>query len=266
MSNNILFVFEGERTEDIVVNSLQKYIFNKEFIKCAFAGDVYDLYRLISKDEDLDTFTLVRDKNEHNKKTLQGYTRKDFAEIYFFFDYDGHATMAGNRDGKTGDEKLLEMLEMFDNESDRGKMFISYPMVEAIRHIEAFETFKDLTVRCKGRNCDYVTNCLHDNACKDEPHYKQIVANDSIPQLCNINGYTLELWKQVLAAHLSKLNYVINDKFEYPRKIEGQMNLFNSQLDKYINKQCPEVAVLSAFPVFIHDYYGNSRTKDIVSR
>ena len=31
-----------------------------------------------------------------------------------------------------------------------------------------------------------------------------------------------------------------------------------------INKKCPKVSVLSAFPAFIHDYYGNEETKILI--
>jgi hypothetical protein len=44
--------------------------------------------------------------------------------------------------------------------------------------------------------------------------------------------------------------------YEYPAETESQLDVFAKQLEKYINKKCPEVSVLSAFPMFIHDYYG----------
>ena len=31
---------------------------------------------------------------------------------------------------------------------------------------------------------------------------------------------------------------------------------FTKQLEKHINHKCPEVAVLSAFPIYVLDYYG----------
>ena len=47
--SNILFVFEGENTEDKLVNSLTKYFFkDKTLIKCAFCAEIYQLHRAIS--------------------------------------------------------------------------------------------------------------------------------------------------------------------------------------------------------------------------
>jgi hypothetical protein len=270
MSNNILFVFEGEKTEKIIVKSLEKHILNgKLIIKCAYASDIYELYRNLVNDEDLDTFNLVKERNIENKKTLKNYTRKDFAEIYLFFDYDAHATLAGCQDRfgnnvKDGDKKLKEMLSVFEDESENGKLYISYPMVEALRHIIDFNSFSELTVKCKGDNCTYREGCQERQNCKKEPHYKTMVTNESITQLCNINGYTKETWKQLIKAHLSKMNFIMYDIYSFPQKSESQLDIFTKQFDKYINKQCPEVAVLSAFPVFVHDYFGNEKTKKAI--
>lgn len=271
MSNNILFVFEGERTEEIIVKSLQKHLFKDNYIiKCAFGADIYGLYREINDDDDLDIFNLIKEKNAKNKKILDAYTRKDFAEIYLFFDYDAHASLASTSDRsgnevKCGDSKLIEMLSTFDDESEKGKLYISYPMVEALRHILSFETFCDLIVKCKGFNCEFSSDCQTNKSCKEEPHYKTTVARDCIPQLNNINGYTIETWSLIINAHLSKMNYIINSVYEFPQKSEKQIDIFTNQLTKYIKKQCPEVAVLSAFPVFIYDYYGSKKTKEIFS-
>ena len=63
MSTNILFVFEGKSTEDKIVECLEKHILNDSvIIKCAYTSDVYQLYREIEKDEDLDIFYLMMDK------------------------------------------------------------------------------------------------------------------------------------------------------------------------------------------------------------
>ena len=55
MLTNILFIFEGEKTENVIVKSLEKSVFKDEkVIKCAFAADIYQLYETFSKDEYLD--------------------------------------------------------------------------------------------------------------------------------------------------------------------------------------------------------------------
>lgn len=52
------------------------------------------------------------------------------------------------------------------------------------------------------------------------------------------------------------MNLLVNDLFELSVKLESQMTIFSHQLLKHINKRSPEVAVLSAFPLYVLDYYG----------
>ena len=63
-------------------------------------------------DEDLDTFNLLKDI-PINKQNLKEYKRTDF-EIYLFFDYDGHDTMA--------DDSILIDLILKNEETEKGKL------------------------------------------------------------------------------------------------------------------------------------------------
>ena len=258
-TNNILFIFEGERAECQITNNLQQFFINEStIIKCAYCAEIYQLYREINNDDDLDTFNLIKERNDKNKAELCCYERNDFAEIYLFFDYDAHAS------AKDGDKKIMDMLTVFDNETDKGKLYLSYPMVEALKHFICYDTFKELKVKCKGANCQYIDNCKEKDECLDKPHYKAIAASVNNPQVSDFTKYTGSIWLLLINAHLAKMNYIVNNLYEFPDKIVLQSDIFNEQLNKYINKCCPEVAVLSAFPVFIHDYYGNQKTKEMI--
>lgn len=242
MSNNILFVFEGNETEKQVVDSLQRFFVNektKTIIKCAYCGEIYQIYNEISTDEDLDTFNLIKERKQ-NIDLLKGYNRGDFAEIYMFFDYDGQSPLAD-------DDKLEELLAFFDEETDKGKLYISYPMVESLKHVYDYNTFKDLKVECKMKI-----------------DYKNLVSKNCMTHLQDFTRYEYKTWIALLKAHLDKMNYIVNDSYEFPKNIVSQPNIFTKQLEKYINIDST-VGVLSAFPVFVHDYYGNKKTKRIVS-
>lgn len=52
------------------------------------------------------------------------------------------------------------------------------------------------------------------------------------------------------------MNYLVNDVYDLPQQIESQSTIFKKQLEKHITHKCPEVAVLSAFPIYALDYYG----------
>lgn len=152
------------------------------------------------------------------------------------------------------------MLSFFNDETKEGMLYISYPMVEAIRHFKDLESFKSLTVKCKRGNCPYKDECQDRDKCLKEPHYKSVVAADSKPQLSNVNSYTGPVWKELIIAHLCKANALVNDVFTLPSSLISQEAIFLKQLEKHICHKCPEVTVLSAFPLYVLDYFGCKRT------
>ena len=246
-----LFVLEGVRAESIYVDKLEQHFLGKRIsVKCVYEAEIYQLYKqLKAEDFAYDMVDLLKERNEANAAILHDYNRDSFASVYLFFDYDAHSTMAD-------DGKLQEMLDYFDNETENGLLYISYPMLEAIRHYNDMESFKELTVKCKRSNCPYKDTCKEFESCMKEPHYKTVSAQECRPQLTNINQYTKEVWQELIRAHVSKMNYLVNDVFDLPKQIESQSNIFKKQLEKHITHKCPEVAVLSAFPIYALDYYG----------
>lgn len=231
MSSSILFVFEGEKTEKQITNNLTRYFVNENInVQCAFCSDIYQLYDKIYADDDLDTFAVLKNRPQ-NIATLSSYKRSDFAEIYMFFDYDGHAPNAC-------DEKLRDLLLFFDEETDTGKLFISYPMVEAIKHLSTDIVFKTLKVKAK-----------------ENIGYKGKVSNECDINIRDLTAITKIQWLEIIAEHLKKMNYIVDNNYSLPTSYIPQVNIFDKQLEKYINVDST-VAVLSAFPVFIFDYYG----------
>ncbi len=230
--SNILFVFEGEKTEKQISNSLSKCFFDKNstLITCVFCGEIYQLQKSIENDKDLDTFTLLKERPQ-NKEILSKYNRDDFAEIYLFFDYDGHSSLAS-------DNKLLELLSLFNEETNFGKLFISYPMVECIKHYSEQINFKELTVPAK-----------------QNIQYKQMVDSESEHRLKQFSKYTTNIWYKLIELHLSKMNYIINNEYSLPKTIYSQTEIFANQINKYIDIS-KTVSTLSAFPIFLFDYYG----------
>lgn len=239
MSTKILFVFEGEKTEKQILTNLYNYYINENtIVTCAYCNNLYSLYREIKEDDDLDTFSLLKGIPE-NKLTLKEFDRDDFAEIYLFFDYDGH-------DSAANDLKLFNLLGIFNEETEKGKLYISYPMVESLKHISDYDSFKDLKVNCK-----------------ENIKYKNLVSENCLKELVHFNKYSTETWKKLIRTHLMKMNYVVNDSFVLPDIIVLQIKIFECQMEKYINIDST-VSVLNAFPIFLHDYYGNVRIKELI--
>jgi len=251
-----LFIFEGAKTEDKLVEKLEhNFLGDRHAIKCVFDAEIYQLYRAIKEENvfSIDIVSLLKERTAENAEVLKDYNRDSFAYIYLFFDYDAHSTLAD-------DDKIKEMLSFFNDETEEGKLYISYPMVEAMRHFKDIESFKFLTVKCKRKNCPYIEGCINKEVCLKEPHYKEFVSLDSKPQLSNVNSYKKKIWQELITAHLCKANYLVRDEFVLPLSLISQNDIFAKQLEKHINHKCPEVAVLSAFPLYVLDYFGCDRT------
>lgn len=237
MSAKILFVFEGEKTECRITASMGNFFVNENaVIECAYCSTIYQMYKEIIADEDLDTFALLQARNQ-NLEILKDYSRDDFAEIYMFFDYDGHDTLAD-------DDRLKDLLAFFDEETDKGKLYISYPMVESLKHIsDNPEDFKTLKVKCK-----------------EKINYKNLVHVQCSRSLLDFTAYNKKHWVQLIEMHLKKMNLLVKNDHSLPVAIIGQMEIFDKQLSKYITVD-QTVSVLSSFPVFLFDYYGHLKIK-----
>ena len=226
-SNNILFVMEGKR-EESVVESMQKVLFDdKTVITCVFGTVVYALYNEIKEDRDLDVFTLLKSRI----KELQKFDRNTFSEIYLFFDYDAHASNASNT-------KLEVLFSTFDNETENGKLYVSYPMLEALKHYTTLQDFKTKIAKCNDQ-------------------YKKQVNRECDPKYIDFNRYDKEIWGKLSEAHLCKMNYIVTDDYKFPTEYFSQSSIFEKQKEKY--KVPNEVGVLSAFPVFLYDEFGREK-------
>lgn len=234
MSSYILFVFEGKKTEKQVYDSLTQYYLNETSntkVISSYCGEIYSLYHTMQKDPDLDLFCILKDKME-NLDHLTGISRHQISEIFLFFDYDGHAPAAT-------DEKLRYMLSHFDEETENGKLYISYPMVESLKHLNINTDFNSVTIDGKS-NIGYKQ--LVNNSC--ENCYKDL------SRLSQVN------WTTIISEHCKKLNHLMLGEFSIPTNITSQKDIFLMQYEKHIEPYS-KVAVLSAFPIFIFDYYGS---------
>lgn len=237
----ILFIFEGIKTETIIFNNLKKYFLEKkeenvtQDIIISYGTVIYKLYKEFFidgiLDEDLDLITILKPTNKDGEiiKNIQ------VPEIYLFFDYDSHASNAS-------DEKLMNMLQLFNNESNKGKLFISYPMVEAIKHLKDNVSFKNVTA-------------------KSNNEYKNLVSLNCNYNLKGLSNLTQENWNLIISEHCKKVNFIVHGNFEFPKSIIEQLEIFLNQKEKYIETES-KVSVLSAFPIFLLDYYGVNKFKD----
>ena len=83
MATNILFIFEGEKTEIQIFKKFKEHLgISNETITSVFCKNIYQLFKEINKDDFLDIFMLLKDnpKNEN----LKNYDRSMFSQIFLF--------------------------------------------------------------------------------------------------------------------------------------------------------------------------------------
>lgn len=230
--NYILIVVEGLRAEPQIIKSLRKHYFDKNVIIEAVYGTVlYHLYaKLFSNgilDEDLDFLQILK---ENCSSISDNLNRQNVSEIYLFFDHDGHATNASHK-------KILEMLKYFDNETENGKLYVSYPMVEALRHSGKFSK---VTMIAK---------------IKENKMYKQRVSKDSLKKYVHYGKYTFKTWKFLVQQHSKRVGYIQQNIFKPLWRDIAQLEIYENEYKKYIRIK-KEVFIISAFPIFLVDYFG----------
>ena len=235
MLNTILVIFEGEKRENQYFKSLESHFFDeKTVLKCAYGNDIYELYDILKDDQDLDLVELIRESKAvpSNRQVLKDLSRDQIAQIFLMFDLE-------YQDEKFSFSKLISMLELFNQETDLGKLLISYPMVEALRDVTSFDEFVNQKVtidQCSGK------------------HYKKLSTQRGLRYLQDPRKITLTLWIDLIISHKHKAEFILNDDIFINNQSLNQIDFLIKQKNLIINEY--QIWVFSAFPVFLIDYFG----------
>ncbi|WP_192559794.1 hypothetical protein [Pseudomonas allokribbensis] len=242
---HILFVFEGEKTEKLISRKFIEYYFSsngKSIVTTAFCGEIYQLIAKMKEDGfglgSIDLFPLLQDMPEN--KSLKEFKRDDFSETYLFFDYDPHASGAS-------DDKVKELLEFFSEETEEGKLFISYPMAEAVRCMDE---------KCK-INCFSVLSVPLSIGNKFK-NFSSIYSSDKFR---SVKSWTREHWNEVVWRHCEKSNFIAHGLGLFPAVAISESELFEGQLKEKLRRN--RIYVLSSFPMMLASYYGMRKVKEM---
>ena len=253
----ILFVFEGKKREPDIFKTLEFLFFPKEQnIVYSFGNNLYELYRQLQElDGAGDIVSLLREINKGNPDNPfdEDVKSSDFSEIFLFFDYDFQNKFLTL---EQMNQQVTEMLDVFDDETENGKLYINYPMLEAIRYTKALPDEQYVTYTVSRTDC-----CVKGfkNLVQRFSAYGSLdfIVLDLRRKPSTIKKVEIEHnWELLKIQSVSKANLLCNEVTGFPSDKDSisQGKVFQAQLSKHILPK-DEVAILCAFPIFIFDYF-----------
>ncbi len=266
----ILFIFEGKKCEPRLFETLKHLFFIKEtepFV-CTYNSNIYSLY---SKLKEFDVFesvaasgntvTILNDILQKNgDSTLADILEVDVSEIFLFFDYDfqeSRLTLEENN------RHIKEMLEYFNDETENGKLYINYPMVESVFYTKQLpdRNYMNYDVT-RGACCHFKTLARDFSFYKSFEHLLVSNNKNEKEEKKLLRRQTAkENWLHLIDMNVRKANFICTDIDAMPTSKEDviQSDIYENQLAKYVNTEVCRVAVLNSFPIFLYDYFGDVR-------
>lgn len=253
-----LFVFEGEKHEIVFFETIKELFFKEvknDYIICSFKNNIYNLYERMEKSRE-DILAVLKDvwKNLPDYPIHSIERMSDISEVFLFFDYDRQ----NNNDQSYTDDVLEKMLEFFSDETENGKLYISYPMIEALCYTKKLQDqnyidyvasldecnkFKHLVSQFSDyKNFDFI-------AFKPKKYGEGVCVNQTKIQKLKQN------WQNVIEQNVIKANFICSNKKGIPKNKEDitQQKIFISQIQKYIPSK--KLAILASYPLFLYDYF-----------
>lgn len=250
----ILFVFEGKEREPDLYRSLERLYFprDNDNIVCSFENNIYALYNeMLALDGDGDIVSVLKGKlAERGDKTLEGKRSSDFSEIYLFFDYDfQNPQLSVDEINK----RVGEMLEMFDEETESGKLYINYPMIESIRYVKELPDNHYLEYSVSREECLDFKRLAGEFSCYDS--FDFILFRDGEKPSHEKFMKVSDNWQILKEMNVKKANWLITGFASMPitKSAINQVFIFEAQRAKYVERS-GSVSILNSFPIFIYEY------------
>lgn len=245
-SAKVLVVLEGEQPEGNILSRLQKAFpeeladLSSDLVKIVFSSNIYSLYAKL-KDEKgfLDVVEILKELHAEDAE-LQDLDRESVSQVYLFFDLDIHKQPVDS-----ACNQLNELLNFFNNETENGKLFLSYPMVEAVNICDLSKGLMS-----DDRRLFKVCDCENNG-------FKHFVddLNRGSKTVCRAN--CRDNWLIICRANYEKAQWLMDlptgtvsanlGRMEQPAILHHQQVLIKNEGD---------VATLSAFPFFLLEYLG----------
>lgn len=240
----VIFIYEGIKAEENLLSNMVKIFFSANvdisILNCPADGNIYMLWTRLKKDEfETNVVDVLKEMSTKARERLNNLRASDFSEIYLFFDYDGHNDNIPKE--YRSRDILCEMLETFNNETELGKLYVSYPMIESIKEIgvksrDYRNLYLPLDEIHKYKQSFYAQSDFNNYSCIDEEHW--IAACDA---------------SRKKASLLVKYNFSCT--YSYFIHHLTQEKLYFYQKQNYINNG-NLLCILNSIPLFLLEYYG----------
>lgn len=244
-----LFVVEGESRDYRFISSMTDRFFRgkltAKIICLPAAQNLYMLYQKMKEDDfETDIVEVLREQSKMAREALEGISRQDIDQVYMFFDYDSHQNNVQKQEANIGKDVVEHMLSVYNDETENGKLYISYPMVEALYD------YRDM-------QCQAFYRCFVPLIEGEE--YKRH-SGDGNP---NANFHSeISAWESILSVYGLRVQCLFEDENVDAENYSSNvtpMTVFNKQQEAM--QKYEGIFVLSALPEFLFDYFKNSFKK-----
>lgn len=245
-SAKVLIVLEGEQPEGNTLARLQRAFpeeladLSEDLVKIVFKSNIYSLYGKLKDDDGfLDVVEVLKEQHTDDEE-LQNLDRDAVSQVFLFFDLDIHKQPIGE-----SCNQLNQLVQFFDNETENGKLFLSYPMAEAINICDV-----ENGLMSDDRKLFSIDKCVDDGF----KHFANDLNRDS-KTICRANCRENRLI--ISKANYEKAKWLMHLTSEelFPVLDQMQQAAILQHQQKLI-RQDNVVATLSAFPFFLLEYLG----------
>jgi hypothetical protein len=238
MSNNkVLFIVEGDSDEvKFLKNMLEKCFAQQNFQIYSYKTNIHVLAQVLYndypdfEDDDIDIKLVLRslETNTYKREILS----QEYRDVFLIFDFDPqHDTPHF--------DTVRRMLAFFSDSTDRGKLFINYPMMQSFKH---FSVLPDDTFISRKVNREQLS------------HYKELVGNES--KFTDITKYSYITFVSLAVHHIRKANYLLTGQYTLPNLDAyfswSSLSLYDLQHAMFVDKG--EVYVLNTSMFMLMDF------------
>lgn len=270
--SNILFIVEGERLEPEVINRMAE-VYGLRCDISSVCTNIHILYHHLKQDDGYsDVIPVLREilrsrlgslekrspSSEQKRKICRtqedmAKLERSFASVYLVFDSELHHrsndTLAPLDIIDINVADLKEMLEFFDSETNQGKLYVNYPMMESYRDCD---DFFDSGYRDRLVSLDILFGRT------PAMGYKSLVASRRLANVRN-QHISQKQFNRLTCMNVFKLNWMKNHTWLKPNydnflKIAQQERIL--ELEHDFCRSHNAVAVLNSLLFFIIDYKG----------